>query len=159
MKKGLKIIQVTDKNDDILDVASKWIYEWYGKESGRTLREVQEYYRHCACTDRLPQTFIAYKDSIPIGTFQFGMSDNFVRPDIYPWLKNVYIDHSHRGNGYADIMLDAAVESAKKAGLKELYLFTHITGLYERHGWKLLEEFETYNEGYGRQKLYVLKFN
>ncbi len=37
-----------------------------------------------------------------IGMFQFTYEDLSVRPDIYPWLANVYIDEKYSKMGYGE---------------------------------------------------------
>lgn len=66
------------------------------------IEEVKCYLKHSLCKDnRLPQTFIALINDEPVGMYQISMSDDLVesRPDIYPWLVNVYVDEKRRGNG------------------------------------------------------------
>ena len=86
------------------------------------------------------------------------MEDLFSRPDIYPWLANVYIDKAYRAYGYGRVLLNSVKKTAEKAGLKELYLFTTHEGLYEKFGWDFIQEIDTFLEP-RTQRLYRLDTN
>ena len=101
---------------------------------------------HCTEDGRLPQTFAAFDRGEVVGAYQFTLSDMFVRPDIYPWLANVYVPPEHRGKGYSRVMLESVRENAAKLpGVDEIFLFTPHTGLYEKYGWEYMEDAELYN--------------
>lgn len=158
MNEKFKVVQITDGNDSSLDIMSRWIYDWWGKDQGRTQPQIRDYYGRAVFKDRLPQTFAAFDGDTLVGGFQFAMEDCYVRPDIYPWIKNVYVDESMRGRGYSGLMLEAAVKYAGEAGIRELSLFTHMEGFYEKYGWEFVETFDTHVAGIGVQRLYVRKF-
>ena len=56
--------------------------------------EVKCYFEHSLyIKNRLLQTFIALINNEPVGMYQISMCDDlYSRPDIYPWLANVYVD-------------------------------------------------------------------
>ena len=101
---------------------------------------------HSLQEKRLPQTYGLFLDETLIGMCQFTMGDLFSRPDIYPWLANVYIDKVYRSCGYGRFLLNSVRKTAEKAGLKELYLFTTHEGLYEKFGWDFIQEIDTFLE-------------
>jgi GNAT superfamily N-acetyltransferase len=117
---------------------------------------MKDYYKRSVNEDRLPRTYVGYADGKPVGTFQFGMGDIFVRPDIYPWLKHVYVAPGFRGKGYAAKMMEFAVTEIRNMDFDEFFLFTHLNGFYEKFGWEFIETFEGYAE-YGVQRLYKIK--
>lgn len=158
MEHNVEVIKITDPNDPILDTLSQWIYQWWGKDQHYVPEQMKAHFQRSVFENRLPQTFAALKDGVPVGCFQFSMSDTFVRPDLFPWIKNVYVDHPHRGQGIAKEMLAAAVEYAKSIGLSELYLFTHLIGFYEQFGWEFQETFDTMVPETGVQRLYKNTF-
>lgn len=114
--------------------------------------------RHCLCTDdRMPQTFVALDNGIPLGMYQISVCDDLeVRPDIYPWLINVYVDDAHRGRGVCRFLMESVPEKAREIGLKELYLYTKHIGLYEKFGWTCIEEVDTFQNTPRIQRLYRL---
>lgn len=85
--------------------------------------------------NRLPQTYGLFLDRNIIGMFQFTYEDFSVRPDIYPWLANVYIDEKYRKMGYGRKLLDNVKNMAKEnTNFNELFLYTKHIGLYEKIG-------------------------
>ena len=143
---------------DHLDTMTKWMYDWWGKAENYSYEAVYSYMLHSLQEKRLPQTYGLFLDETLIGMYQFTMEDLFSRPDIYPWLANVYIDKAYRAYGYGRVLLNSVKKTAKKAGLKELYLFTTHEGLYEKFGWDFIQEIDTFLEP-RTQRLYRLDTN
>lgn len=96
-------------------------------------------------------------DDQPAGMYQIAISDDLEsRPDIYPWLINVYVDKNYRGRGVFRTMMQTVRDNAKKIGLDELYLYTKHIGLYEKFGWEFIENVDTFREDIRIQRLYRL---
>lgn len=146
--------RITDDAD--LDLMTRWMYEWWGTAEGFTQEAVRACMARSLQTERLPQTFGLYLQGELIGMYQFTMSDLFVRPDVYPWLANVYIAPAHRGAGYGRILLGSVRENAAALGLPELFLFTAHQGLYERYGWAFIGMTDTHLTP-RQQRLYRLR--
>ena len=132
--------------------------DWWGKAENYSYEAVYSYMSHSLQGKRLPQTYGLFLDETLIGMYQFTMEDLFSRPDIYPWLANVYIDKAYRAYGYGRVLLNSVKKTAEKAGLKELYLFTTHEGLYEKFGWDFIQEIDTFLEP-RTQRLYRLDTN
>lgn len=156
---NLEIKQVfEDIDEDNFKIMTKWMYEWWGIEDGDSLEEVECYMKHSFQKDRLPQTYGLFLNGTIIGMYQFAYEDLSVRPDIYPWLANVYIDEKYRNKGYAKYMLNTVLENAKKVlDFDELYLFTKHIGLYEKFGFRFISDFDTYKKNPRIQRLYKLE--
>lgn len=106
----------------------------------------------------MPQTFVALIDGEPAGMYQLSMSDDLnSRPDLYPWLINVYVDEKFRGRNVARELMNTVKENAKELGLTELYLYTKHVGLYEKFGWKFIEEVKTFKDDSPVERLYKLE--
>lgn len=84
--------QLIDIDEDVLNILSTWMYNWWGKRDGYSFEKVKCFMKHSMEKDRLPQTYGLFLDDKIIGMYQFTYEDLSVRPDIYPWLANVYID-------------------------------------------------------------------
>ena len=90
--------------------------------------------------------------------YQLSMCEDLnSRPDIYPWLINVYVDEKFRGNNVCRNLMETVYENAKKANLDELYLYTKHVGLYEKFGWDFVEEVKTFRNESPIERLYNLK--
>lgn len=151
---GFEVRKITDSCDPVLETVAEWICDWWGENQDPD--QMRDYYRRSAFEERLPHTYVGYADGVPVGTFQFGMGDIFVRPDLYPWLKHVYVAPQFRGKGYAAEMMKYASEEIRKMKSDDFYLFTHLEGFYEKYGWEFVETFEGYGD-YGIQRMYKFK--
>ena len=109
---SLELKQLVNVNEDILNTITTWMYNWWGKRDGYSFEKVKCFMKHSMMEKRLPQTYGLFLDGKIIGIYQFGYEDLSVRPDIYPWLANVYIDESYRGKGYGRKLLETVNEIA-----------------------------------------------
>ena len=147
----LSVHKITDET--YLDQMTNWLYNWWGKAEGYCCEAVRAYIAHSLQPQRLPQTYGLFLGETLVGMYQFTNGDLFPRPDLYPWLANVYIEPACRGKGFGRFLLDSVRRSAAEAGLTELYLFTTHHDLYEKFGWTFLQEVETFLEP-NLQRLY-----
>ena len=158
MENTLKIIRLEDSKNEIFEKVVDWNYNWWGRPCGKSIEEVRCTMEHSVNTERLPQTFVALLDGVPCGMYQLSMSDDLKgRPDIYPWLINVYVDEKFRGRDICRKLMETVKEKSKNAGLTELYLYTHHVGLYEKFGWEFAEDVKTFNEDSPIERLYKMK--
>ena len=157
----MEIIRLESSDNYIFEKVCEWNYNWWGVRDNKSIEEVEEYLKHSLCkNNKMPQTFVALVDSIPAGMYQIAMSDDLEsRPDIYPWLINVYVDEKYRGNNIGRNLLNTVKENAKNIGLTELYLYTKHIGLYEKFGWQFVEEVKTFREESPIERLYRLEIN
>ena len=89
----MEIINVTDKNSVYIDTCSSWLMDWWGKKEGFSEEKMNVYIKNMInSNEALPQSFILKENDHIAGCFQLSLSDIDIRPDIYPWLANVYID-------------------------------------------------------------------
>lgn len=154
---NLEFKQITQIDNDNLDIMTNWMYKWWGQEEGYTFDGVKCYMEHSLQKDRLPKTYGLFSNGRIIGMFQFTYEDLEVRPDIYPWLANLYVDEKYRNKGVARILLDKVKEIAKSStNFNELYLFTKHIGLYEKFDWEYISELDTHMKIPRIQRLYKL---
>ena len=153
----MEIVRLEDKESLAFEKILEWNYNWWGKPNSKSVEEVRCTLEHSLNKERFPQTYIALKDGVPVGMYQLSMCDDLAtRPDIYPWLINVYVDGNYRGEGICRLLMNTVKENAKSAGLTELYLYTHHLGLYEKFGWEFVEEVKTFKEESPIERLYKL---
>lgn len=155
-----QIKKITDVDENILNTITTWMYQWWGETEGYSLEAIECYVRHGFQESRLPQTYGMFLEDKLIGTYQFRLDDLFVRPDIYPWLANVYIDERYRNRGYGKILLESIKSNAGLClNFEEIYLFTRHIGFYEKYGWEFVSEIDTYLGKERIQRLYKLRLN
>lgn len=151
-------MKLEDPNHPIFEKIFEWNYHWWGIRDGLSVEEVRCNLKHSFNKDRLPQTFVAFIGDEPAGMYQLAMSDDLnSRPDLYPWLINVYVDEKFRGKQVCRKLMETVNENAKKANLQELYLYTKHIGLYEKFGWEFVEEVNTFRKDSPVERLYRLK--
>ena len=154
----MEIIKLEESNNLFFDKICDWYYNWLGIKNNESIEEIKCTFEHSLCKNKLPQTFVALIDGEPAGMYQLSMSDDLnSRPDLYPWLINVYVDEKFRGRNVARELMNTVKESAKELGLTELYLYTKHVGLYEKFGWKFIEEVKTFKDDSPVERLYKLE--
>ena len=104
------------------------------------LKVLPEIYSDCIehCIDSpnpLPQWYVLEKEEEFIGCAGLITNDFISRMDLYPWLAALFIKEEHRGNSYAELLIEKAKFDARKAGFKKLYLSTDHIGYYEKLGF------------------------
>jgi len=154
---NISIKKILTLDEENLKKITDWMYDWWGKNEGYSYETVKCYMQHSLQKNRLPYTYGLFSDDNLIGIYQFRLDDLFVRPDIYPWLANVYIDVAYRNKGYGKLIMKSIESNAKKClNYKEIYLYTTHNGLYENYGWEFVSEIDTYLENNRIQRLYKL---
>ncbi len=154
----MEIIKLEESNNLFFDKICDWYYNWLGIKNNESIEEIKCTFEHSLCKNKLPQTFVALIDGEPAGMYQLAMSDDLnSRPDLYPWLINVYVDEKFRGRNVARELMNTVKENAKELGLTELYLYTKHVGLYEKFGWKFIEEVKTFKDDSPVERLYKLE--
>ena len=154
----MEIIRLEDENSPYFESIYDWNYAWWGVRDGIIPAEVRCTLAHSLNRgDRLPQTFVAVEDGQALGMYQLSMIDDlYCRPDLYPWLIDVYVAEPFRGRGVGRALLATVPENARNAGLTELYLYTTHAGLYEKFGWTYVGEVDTFRADSPRERLYRL---
>lgn len=154
---NLEFRQIIEIDKQNLDIMTNWMYNWWGKEDGYTFDSVKCFLEHSFLKDRSPKIFGLFHNGRIIGMFQFTYEDLEVRPDIYPWLANLYVDEEYRNKGIGRILLEKVNEISKTSlNFNELYLFTKHIGLYEKFGWVYISDLDTYTKNPRIQRLYKL---
>lgn len=90
--------------------------------------------------DKLPLTFIALLDKKLVGTIGLWRSDLVSRQDLYPWLSALFVKKNFRGKRIGQELQHFLLEYCRKAGFKELFLYTDLYNYYEKTGWKYIED-------------------
>ena len=120
-----------------------------GVEDNYIYDDVYNYMKNSFNKERLPQTFIMYLGDQIIGMYQITYRDLFIRPDIYPWIANIYIEEKYRKKGYGKILIDSIKDQVKEnTSFDTIFLYTAHDNLYERYGWKYIETIDNKNKLY-----------
>ena len=87
----------------------------------------------------MPLTYIALYDEVPVGSCTLQLSDE-INLTLGPWISDLVVDTKYQKQGIGKMLLDVAIEKAKKLGFKKLYLFTFdptVPKYYHQFGWKV----------------------
>ena len=157
MKKHIEFKKLVKINKKTFNKIVKWLFDWWGKKRGYSLEQMNCYVEHSLNEDKLPIIYGLFLDGEIIGMYQFVYSDFEIRPDIYPWLANVYIDEKYRGKGYGRNLLEQVKDTAQKdISFNELFLYTKHNGLYEKFGFEFVQDFDTFSKEPRIQRLYKM---
>ena len=89
---------------------------------------------------KIPETFVAVKDTKLVGMASIVKHDMSTRKDLSPWLAAVYVAPEFRNRGIGSRLVRTVMQEADTLGLEMLYLFTpNRIRFYSRLGWKVLE--------------------
>ena len=110
----------------------------------RRIKLYSSYNTNCV----IPSCTLALINKHPVGSASLVVSDMDSYPYLSPWLASVYVHSDFRKQGIASQLLEICLDTAKKAHLKTLYLFTpDQTDFYQKRGWELYES-TTYHGEY-----------
>ena len=94
----MEIIRLESADDPLFEAVYDWNYRWWGVRDGVSPAEVRCTLEHSLNWTRLPQTFVAVEKGRALGMYQLSMIDDlYCRPDLYPWLIDVYVAEAFRG--------------------------------------------------------------
>lgn len=148
--------QITDLSKENMEKVVDWMYHWWGIDTAQSEEEILCTMKHSMLPDRLPFSYGAFDGERIVGIYQLIYDDLPVRPDIYPWLANLYVEESYRGQGIGKTLIKSVPDLTKKLGFKELFLYTTKVDLYEKYGWKYLGDIDTISKKPRVKRLYKL---
>jgi len=121
-----------------LSLLADWNFGFWGRVTGRSREGYVARLSGYLQRDRLPIALIALADGIPAGTACVNFDDMSARPDLAPWLANLYVESAFRGRGIGSALVRAAEDAARRAGHGRLYLYTpDQERLYAGLGWQV----------------------
>jgi GNAT superfamily N-acetyltransferase len=130
------------EHPDAIPTLAKWVYDQWGHwmPPEATQKTLAREFKRRAVPGQIPETFVAVRDSQPLGTASLVAHDLAERMDLSPWLAAVYVAPEARNRGIGSALVRAVMDEALALGVEELYLFTpDKMNFYSRLGWKVLE--------------------
>ena len=121
-----------------LHIVSEWLYSEWGRNNPK---HWNSWVMHSNKTDDIPQTWGLFVNDELVGTYSLWLCDLQSRQDLSPWFGGLYICPKYRGkviNGkkLGEQMIAHAINTLKKLGYAEAYLFTYTSPeYYKRFGW------------------------
>ena len=131
------ILTVKNLNEDkeYFDEVLNLIYKEWGNNNYAFW---QSWVKSSMLENEIPMTFIVFCDNEFVGTFSLWRCDLQSRQDLFPWLGGLVVKEGWRGKGIGFFIQNQAIEILKNLGHKNAYLFTEMTGYYEKTGWEFM---------------------
>jgi GNAT superfamily N-acetyltransferase len=123
---------------DLAAVAAGWIWDEWGRNmpAGASLAALTALLK-LRQGPAVPQSFVLLDSGIPAAAAALVAADLEARPDLSPWLAEVYVLPAFRGRGHAVRLVRRVEGACRAAGIATLWLNTaHAAGLYARLGWQ-----------------------
>ena len=128
---------LADKPEYIDEVVS-WLHKEWGNE--KNLNFWSSWVRSSLSKDNVPQTLIVLDENELVGTYSLWCCDLQSRQDLYPWLGGIVVKETRRGQGIGKEIQRHSLEQLHRLGFREAYLFTDMSGYYEKSGWEYLND-------------------
>lgn len=88
--------------------------------------------------------FAAIENEEIIGFCTFMESDYYPDNKYYPWISTIFVEEKYRGKRISQRMIETVTDYAKTCHFSEVYIPSDIIGLYEKYGFKKIDELENY---------------
>lgn len=120
-----------------------WVWENWDQHLDYKYEDTRDEFFSSAVTDKLPLTCIALDDDKPIGMIALIEVDYIDRPNLGPWVTDIFIEPAYRNQGIGARLFDKIYDVAYKLGYKKVYLWTEHPQRYAiRPQYKLVEKTE-----------------
>lgn len=131
----IEIVSLVERSD-LVPVVARWQWLEWGKRQGATVEQIASFLAAYCTAQGVPQGFVLLEDGMPAGTATLDHADLDARPDLTPWLANVFVAPDFRGRGHARRLVRHVEAAARAAGIGTLYLHTESAmALYAGLGW------------------------
>lgn len=132
----MEIVALPERPEAIVTCA-RWAFETWGGDRVDSAAEAARLWRKELAAPGLPLRWVAVAGSEVLGMASLVADDLPARPDLTPWLADVFVPPERRGRGIATALVGTVERAAAGRGLTKLYLHTeHAVGLYARLGWR-----------------------
>jgi predicted N-acetyltransferase YhbS len=135
------ITDLAERPDWISTLAS-WHFEYWGPLTGSTTLDAYRDRLATAASSRaVPSVLVAADGDDLLGSVSLVRCDLPARPALTPWLAQLFVASTRRGQGVGAALVRAALGRAAECGHDRVYLFTSGTlpEYYARLGWRTLE--------------------
>ena len=137
----MNIEYLADHPEFIQELAELHFTEWSYLNPGETLQGKKAYLRKLCGRNGVPSFVVAFDDTGLVGSASLIAQDMDGRPELTPWLADVFVKPAYRGRGIATLLIQRIEFEARSAGIPRLYLYTpDAVKLYQKLGWCIFEE-------------------
>lgn len=128
---------------EVVETVARWLWGFWGNPRN------YEYYHSLVAhgsADGIPLIYVAFIGGLPAGAVALLRADLFSRQDLFPWMADLYVVPEYRSRGAGSALQDLIIGKAGELGYSEIYLYTPLSGYYEKKGWEYLGD-ETDRDG------------
>jgi len=121
---------------------AQWHFDLWRELTGfASFEEYSAHLHRCADGGAIPFVVIAFCDGKLAGSASVVVCDMPTRPDLTPWLAQVFVEPSARRQGIGAALVRAAAARCATLDVPVLYLFTsgELPAFYARLGWQTRE--------------------
>jgi GNAT superfamily N-acetyltransferase len=119
-----------------------WHFDQWGPLTGAaTLAEYVDLLERAVESRRIPSVLVAFDATGPLGSASLLASDMTIRPELTPWLAQLFVTPAHRATGIGSALVETVAQRAGSCGFSRLYLYTSgdLPRYYVRLGWTVRE--------------------
>lgn len=127
----------------LINQLANWFYhEWGLRNPDLSVDVIQKNLKQRLNRDRLPLTFVAFRDGDPVGSASLKIREMEIYPQYLHWLGTVYVLPEFRDQGIGSQIVSHALSEAERLGnINDLYLYTpDRERFYTKFGWQTLEK-------------------
>ena len=137
----METVNLKQHPEHLAEIA-QWHFDEWGKfYPDSDLKEFRQDLEESLSDSDIPQTWILREGQQVYGSASILAQDMTINTDLSPWLANIYIRESKRGQGLGFKFVRDVLQDAKARGLGRLYLFTEDQRrFYQRLGWQVLKQ-------------------
>lgn len=140
----LVLQQLADRPDGV-ETCADWALATWGASWGHSRERTLAWLENLLATDG-EVMFVASLDNQIVGMAGVERHDLASRPDLSPWLANVFVDPDFRRRGIASALVTQVERWVWARGHRRLYLFTpDQMALYQQLDWQLTSETDHHN--------------
>jgi GNAT superfamily N-acetyltransferase len=121
---------------DLVSAVARWLWDEWRREDGYSLEETIA--RVAKRTSPLgpEQCFVLLVNGAPVATASLTQFDLPARPDLKPWLAEVFVKPKFRRRGFASQLVMCVEAACRSAAIRTMWLFTaSAADLYSPLGW------------------------
>jgi len=144
VQRAMNDIKIEDlsKHSDWIPVLAHWHFSEWGELTGTSAEaEYAAMLARFTSASTIPTTLVAVGRNKLLGSANLVECDMDIRPELHPWLAQVFVDPPARRKGIGAALVKAATVKCRECGYNAVYLYTSGTlpRFYERLGWIVRE--------------------
>lgn len=133
------ILPLTDWPQTVDVLAKAHLTEWRELYPDDTVDTFAADLKRSLGAHPVPSTWVLVAGTTVMGSVSVIEHDLDSRPELTPWLANLWVDQEWRGRGLGKQLVLHACEQGRQRGLERLYLYTpEHAAFYQALGWETL---------------------